>query len=400
MRRARRFIYLCYEHPVLTQTFTAGEIAGLREEGLSPEVVSCRPAAGGPGRGIVYLPPPLCPRVIGAARAQAARRPGACIRLLRALGAARYRDEAGRCLLRGMLQFLWGCHLAAEADRAGTPAHWHAQFLDAASTVALTASMLRGDSFSFTNHTAYNPYLPGEKLARATVAFSISEYDRTDLRRHLRPGHDDPVRVAYQGIDTAFWGGERARGGAACRIVSVGALREKKGHHVLLRAVAAIRSAGREVSVRIVGDGPERGRLLRLRGALGLDASVTFEGAARPEEVRAALRGADVFVLACLRARNGDLDGIPVSLMEAMAAGVPVVSTRLSGIPELVGDGQEGLLAAPGDAGDLARCLERVLVDREAAEGMARRAAAKVRRQHERRACVARVAESLRPVLG
>jgi glycosyltransferase involved in cell wall biosynthesis len=112
-----------------------------------------------------------------------------------------------------------------------------------------------------------------------------------------------------------------------------------------------------------VGDGPERKSLEALVGELKVTGMVTFAGSRRQEEVRGIMRRASLFALACVQGKDGQQDGIPIVLMEAMALGVPVVSTRLSGIPELVKDGQTGLLARPGDPQHLALAMERLLQD-------------------------------------
>jgi glycosyltransferase involved in cell wall biosynthesis len=197
------------------------------------------------------------------------------------------------------------------------------------------------------------------------------------------------VEVVYQGIDVDSWG-ERRPGppDRPARLLSVAALREKKGHHVLLRAMTAVPGA----ELTIVGEGPERPRLESLIDRLGLRDRVALVGAEPPARVRERMAEADLFALACVRARNGDLDGVPISLMEAMAAGVPVVSTAISGVPELIEDGEEGLLAPPGDAEALAARIRGLLDDPEHALRLARSAREKVRRQHDARRSVGRLA--------
>ncbi|MCU0726105.1 MAG: glycosyltransferase [Planctomycetes bacterium] len=388
--------YLCYEYPVVTQTFTEGEIAGLRARGLRFTAVACRrPSSGRSAGDVLYLPGPLS-RPVTSAFARAARdRPATFRRLLRSVAGARYRDEAGRCWLRGFLQVAWGAWLA---QRAGGPSHFHAQFLDAASTVAFVAAGLCGGTFSFTNHTAYNPYLPREKLTAARFAVSISEFDRRMLTRLCGGNGARRIRVIYQGIDTATWRVPRGvpPAGDPVRVLSVGALREKKGHGVLLEALARLASAGMAFRATIVGEGPERRMLESQIRDRGFGASVNLAGAEEPAVIRSRLAESDLFVLASRRAKNGDLDGIPISIMEAMAAGVPVVSTRLSGIPELVRDGVEGRLAPPGDAVALSARIREALGDRAASEEMARRGREKVVRQHERRQSVAQLDAALR----
>jgi glycosyltransferase involved in cell wall biosynthesis len=177
-------------------------------------------------------------------------------------------------------------------------------------------------------------------------------------------------------------------------VLSVGALREKKGHRELLLAAARVAADGTPVRVVLAGAGPEERPLRAL--AAERRVSVEFLGAVRPDAVRAEMTRAQVFALPCRVAANGDLDGIPVALMEAMAAGVPVVSTRLSGIPELVEDGVSGLLAAPGDDASLADSLRRLLGDAGLRERLAAAGRIRVASLHDVDRTSGRLAELLR----
>lgn len=388
-------LYLTYEYPVLTQTFTRNEVRELARRGIRLEVYSCREARAeerdlsGEERTIRVRNggSPLAPPALRALAGWLLRRPLRTLSLAGAVAASSYRDEPLKCWLRGFLQLLWGARLAADLAREGARPHLHAQFVDAASTVALVAARLLDTTFSVTNHTAYNPYLLVPKLRHAAFFVSISEFDRRHLLRMARGTGRRKVRVVHQGIDAARFGGGgcgRERDGPA-RVLSVAALREKKGHDVLIRAVAKLREAGRDVRLVIVGEGPERPGLERRVRELGVSEAVDLAGAEPPERVRARLAAADVFALAAVVAANGDLDGVPISLMEAMAAGVPVVSTRLSGIPELIEDGREGLLASPGDPESLAAAIAAVLDDPGRARAMVARAREKVEREFDLR---------------
>ena len=177
------------------------------------------------------------------------------------------------------------------------------------------------------------------------------------------------------------------------RVLAVGALREKKGHAVLIRAARTLADRGLRVALRFARSGPEEGELRRLADELAVD--VAFLGALSPAAVRDELARAAVFALPCLVARNGDLDGIPVAVMEAMAAGVPVVSTRVSGIPELIEDGVSGLLAEPAYADSLAGALERVLRDGDLAHALAGAGRRRVSELHDLDRTSARLAELL-----
>lgn len=141
--------------------------------------------------------------------------------------------------------------------------------------------------------------------------------------------------------------------GAPARIVSVARLVEKKGIDIAIDAVAQLSETGHHVEYDVYGDGPLRRDLERRAERRGVGGMVSFHGAVSHDHATAALAAADIAVLPCRRAADGDLDGIPVFLMEAAAREVPVVATAVSGVPELVGD-DGGWLVAPGDAGEVA----------------------------------------------
>lgn len=401
----REVLYLAYEFPVLTQTFTANEVAGLAGAGIDLAVFSLIPsrdrAARAPsGVPVAVAPPSLSPHSVRALLAWLLRRPLRTLSLLGAVAAGAYGDQPARCWARGFAQLLTGARLAADLRAVGARPHLHAQFVDAASTVALVAARLLDLPFSVTNHTAYNPYLLREKLRHAAFFVSISEQDRRLLRRQGRGTGFGKIRVVRQGIDPDAFGrpAESAapRRGGPVRILSVAALREKKGHHVLLAAAERLAAAGVEFELTIVGEGPERTRLEALAARPSLAGRVHLAGAEGPERVRERLHEADLFVLAAVRAQNGDTDGVPISLMEAMAAGVPVVSTWIAGIPELIRDGVDGRLARPDDPEGLARILGELFADPAARERYGAAGRARVRTDYDLADSVLRMAALIR----
>ena len=147
----------------------------------------------------------------------------------------------------------------------------------------------------------------------------------------------------------------------------MGRLVEKKGFSVLLDACRLLKDR-LAFSCDIFGDGPLMDPLATRLSELGLDGIVTLHGSCPHADVLAALESAGVFVLACVQAGNGDRDGTPNSLLEAMAKGIPVVSTRLSGIPEIIEDGIDGLLVPPNDAHALTGAIARIATDSQLAE--------------------------------
>ena len=170
------------------------------------------------------------------------------------------------------------------------------------------------------------------------------------------------VRVVPTGVDLRFWRAAReGRREGTTRLLSVGRLEEKKGHGVLLEALARVVAGGRELELAVVGEGRLRDELESRAHALGLASRVHLLGGLSRQEVRAQMRLADLFVLASHTASDGNREGVPVALKEAQAARLPVLATRHSGVPEAVLDGVSGILVEEGDAAGLAEGLERLL---------------------------------------
>jgi colanic acid/amylovoran biosynthesis glycosyltransferase len=193
------------------------------------------------------------------------------------------------------------------------------------------------------------------------------------------------VMVHRTGIDLRRWPyRERPPSPAGrLRMVSVGRLVEKKGVEHALRALRLLLDRGLDVQYRILGDGPLRDRLTALVGQLGLDRHVTLHGRNRQERVRVDLEHSDVLVAASVTAADGDEEGIPNVLKEAMASGMPVVGSRHAGIPELVEDGVSGLLVPERDEQGLADALQRLAGEPGRRAAMGRAGRAKVEREYD-----------------
>jgi glycosyltransferase involved in cell wall biosynthesis len=202
------------------------------------------------------------------------------------------------------------------------------------------------------------------KLEPAAFVVTNTRYNASELVRFLSASGRRRLHVIYNGIDRWRWSGSRrVRSATGFRLLSVGRLIPQKGHHVLLEACALLRARGLEVGLDIVG-GPELPRareyqqaLRDLHDRLDLGLAVRFLGEQPWTEVLRAYAAADLFVLPCIIDPDGSRDIIPNSLIEAMAAGLPVVSTPITGIPELVDHGTDGWLVPPDDARSLADAI-------------------------------------------
>jgi glycosyltransferase involved in cell wall biosynthesis len=199
------------------------------------------------------------------------------------------------------------------------------------------------------------------KLSAARVVFTCTQYNVAHLRR--LSAHVGAIRVqqAYHGTSLErFPFGPYARSQPPL-VLAVARLVEKKGLEDLIRASALLRDRGLQFSCHIVGDGVLGPSLRQLIHRLDLDRIVTLDGAVDQDEVVAWYRRATVLALPCRVARDGDRDGIPNVLVEAAACGVPIISTPVSGIPELIVDGESGLLVPPRDPAALAQAIERMV---------------------------------------
>jgi glycosyltransferase involved in cell wall biosynthesis len=201
----------------------------------------------------------------------------------------------------------------------------------------------------------------------ARFVVTCTQFNAAYLAGILGEAHRVPIHVLYHGTDLQRFSPDRSAVEPR-RILSVGRLVPKKGFPDLVRALALLRARGVPIRTDIYGGGPLREELEALGRQLGLDGELAFHGARLQDEIVAAYRRAAVFALAPVVTDDGDRDGIPNVLVEAMASGVPVVATRISGIPELITDGVDGLLVPDHDPAALAEAVERVLRDPELAD--------------------------------
>lgn len=366
--------YVVQRFPAFRTTFIRREIEALRRHGLQLEVVSIRPPqpdiakepeAAAHLQTTTYLSDnPLGWPVLRANAIGLVRSPRLTYQNLRRLALA---DPGGHGFCRRLrlwLQTWRGAALADHLRRLGRCIHVHAQFADGAATTALACARLLNVPFSFSSHTSYDSPALRTKIADAAFIASISHHDRRRLIELGGPDCAERIHIIRCGLEPEQWPfAPRPTVGSPAHILSVGALIEKKGHDVLLRACRMLKQRGRAIRLTIVGDGPLRASLCRLVRLLGLAHCVELLGPRPQADIRQLLAAADVFVLACRLAPDGDTDGVPVSLMEAMACGVPVVSCPIAGVPELIRDGTNGLLVEPENAWALAEAMAACLDD-------------------------------------
>lgn len=361
-----RVVYFTSLFPCWSETFIVREIVALLAAGAEIRIVSLKP----PTERLVQTDAAiLLDRVIYpdtgakgalAALLEALRHPIESARM--AMRIVRGMSTTPTSLAKSLVVVLRTLAMLPEIRRFA-PDHLHAHWATYPSTAALFASRLLGVPFSFTSHAHdifLEDHLLAVKLSEAKFGVTISEFNRRFIADRIGQPFADKLRIVHCGISPQAFPFEVADG-ASGRIVAVGRLDEIKGFEHLVRACALLRDEGVQFSCRIIGDGPLRASLEQQIAAESLTGQVVLAGAMPQEAVRAELRAACMFVLPSVVTRTGDRDGIPVALMEAMALGVPVVSTQVSGIPELIEHDVGGQLAEPASAAQLAACMRRTL---------------------------------------
>ncbi len=275
---------------------------------------------------------------------------------------------------------------------------FHAHFAHSPTSVALFASRLSGLPFSFTAHAkdiyTQDPRQIAEKIGLARFVVTCTEYNRQHLSA-LAPEANTPLHRIYHGIDMTLFSGEAGirEPTEPYRILTVARLTTKKGLPTLYRAIRLLKDRGLRLHHTLIGDGDDREAVLSLIQSLGLSDVCTWAGTLAHEKVLDYYRQSHLFALACEVAPNGDRDGIPNVLIESMAMGVPVVSTHISAIPELVKDGETGLLVAPQHPAALADAMERLLTDAGLRKRIIPAARAEVTERFDNRALIGELAE-------
>lgn len=267
--------------------------------------------------------------------------------------------------LKLVQQFAVSAVLGDKMLRTGV-SHLHVHFAHVPTQIGMYASAFSAIPFTVTAHANdifERGLLLKKKAERAKKFLTISEYNKNFLVSLGLP--EEKINIIRCGSSLSFVDDmPRVDDKHEYMIGTLGRLVEKKGIDILINALACDASKKYKVKLLIAGDGPLLGDLIALVKRLNMGDSIEFLGALHHTEVANFLDSLDLFVLPCVKDKNGDMDGIPVVLMEAMARGVPVISTRLSGIPELVINGTTGLLAEPGDVQGLGALIAKNLEEK------------------------------------
>jgi glycosyltransferase involved in cell wall biosynthesis len=361
-----RVAYLTNKYPSISHTFVRREIEGLEALGAEVERFSIRPIPVESlpdardreelsktyallAQGVLSLVPVM-------ARVAATRPlPFARAKLL----AVQLGLHSERGLARNLGYLAEACLLLEELERRGVR-HVHAHFGTNSAGVAMLAHELGGPSYSFTVHGPEEfdkPDLIGlrEKIARAAFVVGVSSFGRSQLYRYCQARDWQKVQVVRCGLDDGYVRTAPSPVPDVARFVSVGRLCEQKGQLLLIEAAAQLKREGRSFELVLVGDGPMRKEVEALIAREQLADSVRITGWASGEVVQSEIEGARAFVLPSFA------EGLPVVIMEALGRGRPVISTYIAGIPELVKDGECGLLVPAGSASAVADAMRTLL---------------------------------------
>lgn len=362
-----RIAYMTGQYPRATDTFIRREVAALRARGVHVETLAVRrpPAdeAGGPEldaerAGTHYLVPCSPFRLAWAHLDLLVRSP---LRYLHSLITALIvRGPGLRRLIYQVFYFL-EAGLVAHQMRRRRLAHLHNHFANSSCSVAMLAAQLGGFTFSFTIHGPAIFFEPAywrldAKVKRALFVCCISHFCRSQTMIWTPPEKWQRLHIVHCGVDPDLFTPTEPSDGRS-NLLFVGRLAAVKGLPMLLQAVAELKRDRPAVQLTVVGEGPDRAPLEALASELEVADRVRFVGYQSSAEVRRQLAHTDVFVMASFA------EGVPVVLMEAMAAEVPVVATRIAGVSELVEDGLSGYLVPPGDIQQLTERLAALLDD-------------------------------------
>ncbi|HYC54782.1 MAG TPA: glycosyltransferase family 4 protein [Candidatus Binatia bacterium] len=290
-------------------------------------------------------------------------------------------------LMKNWMMVPHALYLAEVFEREGIP-HVHCHWATYPATVGMLIKQWAGIPFSVTAH-AYDihmmPWMLTAKLEAADFFVTCADYNRRYLSSVCSPEAASRIFLNYHGTDLERFQGGPRREGKEFRVVSVGWLKEYKGFHVIVEAIALLAQRGVDAVFHLAGDGPQRGYLEAQAKRLGIEERVVFHGYLDHGRLVGLYRDCDVFAMGSIEMTNfGRQDVIPNVIAEAMAVGLPIVATRMGGIAELVEEGVSGLMIPQRDPAAMADALEKIASDPQLAARLRAEAHAKVRRIWDR----------------
>ncbi len=388
-----RYAFIVSRFPKMTETFIFREFLGLEERGIDFDLFSIireapdqlQPDAAQLDEGAHYMDwrsaDPWTSQLHWIRRS-----PGTWLRA--GFAAVRASRRNPKALIRVPMLLLVAGSMARRMEAMGTE-RLHVQWLTYPTLVAMVIKDLTGIPFSITAHAhdIWGETGNLEMRVRATdEIITCTDRGREVIIERVGGWAGDKVRVIHHGVDVSQFALEplRVRGpDDPLRVLCVGVLSPYKGHRYLIEACRLLTDRGVGVELTLIGEGGERATLEALITTLGMDEQVKLLGRRPLAEVRAQLSACDAFALASIKGEHGKMDGIPNVLVEALAVGRPAVATRISGIPELIVDGESGLLTHERDPVSIADALERFARDPELVERVVAGGRAKVEAEHD-----------------
>ncbi|WP_028581604.1 glycosyltransferase family 4 protein [Desulfogranum japonicum] len=380
----KRVAYLCSIYPALSHTFIFREICSLRQEGIEVVTASVNPPpqvdimteAEQKEAAETMVMKTLSPLKILSAHLKCfLRSPAGYLRM--AFTAVSYLFKGPKSPVKA-LGYLIEAGILMDWMRENDVEHIHEHFGDSTVLVAMLGKQYGTVRYSFSVHGPDIFYgvesnLLKEKIEGATFVRSISHYCSSQLMRLTSHDLWSNFHIIRCGIDPTVYTGRPLPGNDVIQLLCVGRLVPAKGQHILIEACSQLLKRGKRLHLNFVGGGQDLESLQQLSQNLLMTDSVTFAGSMGQDKVRSYYDRADIFVLPSFA------EGVPVVLMEAMAKEIPVISTRITGIPELIEHGHDGLLATPGDVNDLAAQISTLLEDADLRERLGKAGRLKVK---------------------
>lgn len=408
-RRPRMLLYVFSQFPSVSETFLLREINALAAAGMRIQVLALARGKEGPvhdsakpwlKRGVMYRPPFRSRRLWTGALGAAVLWPAGCLSAaVMAIGLLRHHPARVREIVVSLFTAAYFAWVLPHSEVG----HVHAAFASVPATVGLFLAEILGLSFSFAAHardlfTDEASFLD-LKAREAEFAVTCTEVGYHHLREHFPVRARSRLHLVRHGVDLARFSPQIKGLHHRPFILSAGRLVPKKGFPHLLRAAAALVGRDFDFDLHIFGSGPQEEELHQLINGLQLRDCVHLHSAVTETRMLAAYQEADVFVLASVQAPDGDNEGVPNVLVEALAMQVPTVATRTGGIPEIIQHGVTGLLAEPGDHVDLANQLQRLLTDSSLRSALAAGGRLRVEREYDLRKNTRRLYDLLRRVV-
>lgn len=398
--------YILKGYPRISETFISNEILLLEQAGFKmrlfpmrrPRENFCHDSVKKITARVDYLPTELLfdfPRLVIPNIFRSVKDPK---RYLQALGLAAERFRRNRKTATFKHLFQAGYMVEKHIARDPSIMHLHGHFAHSPTSVTMFASILSGLPFSFTAHAkdiyTSNREQLRQKIAKAEFVATCTDYNKEYLER-LADQESTSIHCVYHGIDLSLFNSSRQKTSASppYHLLTVARMTEKKGLPTLYRALKILKDRMIPFHHILVGDGDDRDKILGLIADLGLENHCRWLGTQTHTQVLTQFDNSDLFVLSCEVASSGDRDGIPNVIVESLAMGVPVVSTNVSALPEIVIDGATGRSVEPCNPDQLADAMLQLLENSEIRKTVIENGRELVHRSFDNKKLVSRLAD-------